>query len=371
MTKKNKYIVPLTNIKNMNVEMGYQCNIRCKFCYQEDYSPRLNIQSEIWREKLLPVYDNLERLTFIGGEPTIMKGAREFSDFIVKEYPDIKLNTISNGLQFNQEWVDKFISHGYKIIFSLNAATEDIYRQVTKYSNWGKIIANIRALVKEKEKHNSDLIIEGSFVVLPENISDIGRFIELCHSLGFDKAFYCAPLFHQMKAINRNDAFQYANEAFHIKNKFNDIKVVGLESLVNNLFPEPDKKVQDFLSKLDGGDDRDSSYYSKVCKYPWQSLYVNHSGDVSVCCAAWLPIGNLFRESIEDIWNNKNAQRMRKKIAGGDYSLCKRNCPININPSKRNRESVMAMTQKVMYRFRKDPKMALKKIKKELNRYRK
>jgi MoaA/NifB/PqqE/SkfB family radical SAM enzyme len=369
MGKEKKYIVPLSNIQNMNIEMGYQCNIRCIFCYQEDYSMRLNIKPDIWKDKLLPVYANLKRLTFIGGEPTIMEGAREFSDFIVKEYPHIKLNTITNGLRFNEQWIEKFISHGHKIIFSLNAATEDVYRKVTKYSNWGKILDNIRALVKEKEKHNSDLIIEASFVVLPENICDIGRFIELCHSLGFDKAFLGVPLFHQIKKIDRISAYEYAIEASNIKKKLAGIKVEGIEALINNLFPEPDSKIKGFIEELDEKNVRERSYYDKVCKYPWQSLYINHSGDVSVCCAAWFPIGNLYKNTIEDIWNRKAAQHMRRKIANGDYSLCKRSCPININPSRRSKESMFTMAHKLIYRIRKDPRMAIKKIKKEIGRW--
>jgi radical SAM protein with 4Fe4S-binding SPASM domain len=315
------------------------------------------------------VYPSLKRVTFLGGEPTIIKGAKDFSDFIVKEYPHIKLDTITNGLAFTGEWVDKFVLNGHKIIFSLNAASAEVYGKVTKNSNWEKVIANIKNLVAEKEKASSELILEASMLILPENIAEMGRFIELCSELGFDKAFFITPLFHQIKNIDRDVARVSIKDASDMKAKYLDMKVVGIESIAKNLFPEPDAELKELIEGTNERAERDSSYYDEVCKYPWNSLYVKHTGDVMVCCAAWFAIGDLNKNTIEDIWNSSHALDMRKKMAKKDYSLCKRICPFNENPSKKSRESINVMTRKLIYRIGKDPRMAIRKIKKEMARF--
>jgi MoaA/NifB/PqqE/SkfB family radical SAM enzyme len=369
MKKTQKYNTPLSKIETLTLEMGYQCNIRCSFCYQEDFSPKNNAPDELWKEKLLSVYPSLKRVTFLGGEPTIIKGAKEFSDFIVKKYPHIKLDTITNGLAFKGEWIDKFVSNGHKIIFSLNAASAEVYDKVTKNSNWEKVIANIENLVAEKRKASANLILEASMLVLPENIAEMGSFVELCAELGFDKAFFITPLFHQIKNIDRDVARISIKEASDMKVKYLDMKVVGIESIAKNLFPEPDAEIVELIERVGERDEREPSYYDNVCKYPWNSLYVKHTGDVMVCCAAWFAIGNLKKSSIEDIWNSSKALDMRKKMAKKDYSLCKRICPFNENPSKKSKESLNVVGRKIVYRIIKDPRMAVKKIKKEMGRF--
>ncbi len=369
MKKNEKFETPLSKIETLTLEMGYQCNIRCSFCYQEDFSPKNNAPDELWRKKLLPVYPSLKRVTFLGGEPTIIKGAKEFSDFIVKEYPHIKLDTITNGLAFKGEWIEKFVSNGHKIIFSLNAATSEVYDKITRNSNWDKVIANIKDLVAARKKASSELILEASMLVLPENIHEMGGFVELCERLSFDKAFFITPLFHQIKNIDREVARRSISEACDMKDKYKEIKVVGIESILKNLFSEPDDAVAALSERCNEHNEREPSYYDAVCKYPWNSLYVKHTGDVMVCCAAWFAIGNLNASSIEDIWNSPKALEMRKKMAAKDYSLCKRICPFNVNPSKKNKEALNVVGRKLIYRFVQDPKMTIKKIKKEAGRF--
>lgn len=367
--KNKKYKTDLSKIETLTFEMGYQCNIRCNFCYQEDFSPKNNAPDELWMEKLLSVYPSLKRVTFLGGEPTIIKGAKDFSDFIVQEYPQVKLDTITNGLAFKGEWIDKFVSNGHKIIFSLNAASPDVYGKITKNSNWDKVVANIKDLVAAKQRASSGLLLEASMLVLPENIHEMGSFVEVCEKLGFDKAFFITPLFHQIKNIDREVARRSIKEACDMKDSFTGTNIVGIESIAKNLFPEPDDEMIQLIERSNERGDRDPSYYDAVCKYPWNSLYVKHTGDVMVCCAAWFAMGNLNDNSIEDIWNSSHALDMRKKMAAKDYSLCKRICPFNVNPSKKRRESLNVVGRKLVYRFAKDPGMTIKKIKKEMGRF--
>ncbi len=62
----------------------------------------------------------------------------------------------------------------------------------------------------------------------------------------------------------------------------------------------------------------------KFCSFPFTRMYIIPNGDVHTCCAAWLPkpIGNIFRESLPDIWNSKSANMIRKTILDGTFTCC-------------------------------------------------
>jgi MoaA/NifB/PqqE/SkfB family radical SAM enzyme len=70
------------------------------------------------------------------------------------------------------------------------------------------------------------------------------------------------------------------------------------------------------------------------CSKPFQWLEVTGwtppKGDVYLCCPAWLdtPIGNLQKQSVEEVWNGDAAQAIRESIHDGSFSYCsKTRCP--------------------------------------------
>jgi MoaA/NifB/PqqE/SkfB family radical SAM enzyme len=75
----------------------------------------------------------------------------------------------------------------------------------------------------------------------------------------------------------------------------------------------------------------------KFCGNPWTYCEIYTGGGVYICCPAWnynVPVGNIFRESPERIWNSYNAQRFRRGILDGSYSACdQEKCPYLIAKS--------------------------------------
>ena len=63
-----------------------------------------------------------------------------------------------------------------------------------------------------------------------------------------------------------------------------------------------------------------------LCDHPFDYVEVRRHGGVNICCPQWNPaeIGNVFTNTIEDIWASDRAQIIRDSIINGDYSYC--NC---------------------------------------------
>jgi pyruvate-formate lyase-activating enzyme len=70
------------------------------------------------------------------------------------------------------------------------------------------------------------------------------------------------------------------------------------------------------------------------CSKPFQwfevSGWYRPKGDVFLCCPTWLerPIGNIQSQTVEQIWNGKPAQEIRRSILDGTFEFCNRSrCP--------------------------------------------
>ncbi len=65
-----------------------------------------------------------------------------------------------------------------------------------------------------------------------------------------------------------------------------------------------------------------------ICLKPFTNFEVWRTGEVFVCCGAWVPasIGNVFEQSAEEIWNSPVAKELRRSVLDGDYKYCSRSC---------------------------------------------
>jgi MoaA/NifB/PqqE/SkfB family radical SAM enzyme len=66
----------------------------------------------------------------------------------------------------------------------------------------------------------------------------------------------------------------------------------------------------------------------KICYNPWTHFEVNNpNGNVTMCCDVDTVLGNINEQSIEEIWNGKMYQKMRRMMfEEGGEKMCSPNC---------------------------------------------
>lgn len=64
----------------------------------------------------------------------------------------------------------------------------------------------------------------------------------------------------------------------------------------------------------------------KICPSPFLYAHIGATGDVHTCCPEYIkfPIGNIYRQSLDNIFNSDRAKKLRQKILKSDYSFCKK-----------------------------------------------
>jgi MoaA/NifB/PqqE/SkfB family radical SAM enzyme len=62
------------------------------------------------------------------------------------------------------------------------------------------------------------------------------------------------------------------------------------------------------------------------CAVPFEMLETTPNGDAYVCCPSWLPIpiGNIERQTAEQVWNSPIAQELRRSILDSSFRYCSR-----------------------------------------------
>lgn len=73
----------------------------------------------------------------------------------------------------------------------------------------------------------------------------------------------------------------------------------------------------------------------QFCTKPFEEVEIQFGGNVHVCCPNWnryYSLGNIYKDSFEDIWNSEKAIELRKRVMNNDYSLCDaERCPFIID----------------------------------------
>lgn len=65
---------------------------------------------------------------------------------------------------------------------------------------------------------------------------------------------------------------------------------------------------------------------SRICQFAYSRVeIVGMTGEVTFCCPSYTDfyiLGNLHKQSFEEIWNGKKAKRMRQSMLDGSFKYC-------------------------------------------------
>jgi predicted SAM-dependent methyltransferase len=186
------------------------------------------------------------------------------------------------------------------IIVSIDGITQKVYEQYRVGGNLQKALNGLKYLVRYRDKYSANVNIMPQFIVFKHNQHEIDKFTDYMNKLGL-KAFFKPPYFR-----HENSNFELADDAQYHRPQFDTI------SELKNAMSE--------------------------CINPRDVFTVQINGDVILCCHDYNKstfYGNLFEQSVEEIWNSPKYRLDRWKIISKraiDY--CINNCMTYI-PSKK------------------------------------
>src|SRR6266550_3141746 len=330
-------------------EATMRCNLHCEFCYVGDL---LNIEGE-WREEM--TLDALRKafpdnpgfqVSLTGGEIFMRKDIMSVLDlFREKGYAAGYLTT--NGTIITEERAEAladlaakgFLKH---ISVSVDGPKElhDVARGLK--GTFERTCAGLKRLQVAARRKHAPLRVSINTTVAHESLEALDQMVDVAEQLGVDAIglnhlMFSTPeeVAETVRLIGAKDAsviatFVTPDPGLDVAQVRTKVAALAQKCKDRNILFDFRPKVHSQLM---------DSYYTPGtklegrCLYPFLHARVSFSGKVVFCPFIRVEVGDLTRNSLEEVWNGERYVDMRKRLLEhGIFPVCRRCCKVELSP---------------------------------------
>lgn len=265
------------------VEPTSFCNLKCPMCTSKDIPPDKvgYMEWDLYRKIIDEARDFAHDINlFMGGESLFHKRLPGMIRYAKKNGIGTRLST--NATVLTKANTRALLDSGLDfILFSFDGYEKEVYKKIRVNANFEKTLGNIKAFLKEKLKRGS----RKPYVVF--------QVIEFTDLTGEDKKEEREAFLRRLKELPI-DKFSFI-PPHTFGGKIEREKGKGFRPIGRRYVP---------------------------CTFLWYSMSIRWDGTVVPCCvdlAGEMPLGDVRKESLLDIWNGHRLADMRMKIANKHY----------------------------------------------------
>lgn len=289
-TKKITQIIPET----FTVETILGCDLRCPECaVGGDFITRkkgwMNFERfKIIADKIKPYCKYL--YLHIWGEPLLNKDIFKMIRYASRF---TKTHISTNGNLMTEKTAAKLIQSGVSdIIVSIDGVSQEVYEKYRVGGQVGKAVNALKNLEKFKKNFDSKVNIYPQFIVFKHNQHEMQQFNELCRTIGFKPIFKAPYIRQQNSQFKLSDYSQFTRPVYQ--------KLPSLRAAM------------------------------KDCPNAENVFTILLDGSIVLCChdhGRATCYGNIFDQSVGDIWNSDEFREERHNILSGKApKFCIDNC---------------------------------------------
>ena len=280
----------------IQLEVTNNCNLRCPTCANKTMTRKRGFMSMELFKKAIDQSTELgvkQLGMYTRGEPLLHPKIFEMLEYIT--IGDLKVNLSTNGLALTKEMTKKIVFSGlFKMLFSVDGYTKDVYEKHRVGSDFQKVLDNIKYFKKFRDFNKK----------IPQPLIII-RGMVTKYTQGKSKEY-----------IDFWGPYADAITQYVVQNEAGQAKEV-IDFAVGKQIINP--KLRD------------------PCPLLFTNLLVNWDGKVTCCCVDFnedLIVGDLNKESLLDIWNGEKMKHFRKlhiEKRFDEMPLCGKCYPNRIN----------------------------------------
>lgn len=268
-----------------------RCNLKCNFCHFFSPSHKkthttdfFDTYKELDDKIVRDVFDYAakygSKIDLVG--PCEMLLDKRVPDFIAygKSVGVKYISMTTNGLLLDEVMAHKILNSGLNSLsISIDAATEETYKE-NRGGNFKKLIKNVEYFLGELEKTPDKMLISLSMILNKNAEEEVEKFKSKW------SAYRCVnELYIRNLVCKKNDGLDVSHEKnITFKNRF-------------------------------------------VCQKIWSDIHINPDGSIVPCCTmsgaiGWhnKNLGNLYKQSLEEIWTGAVACGLRRDLINEDFS---------------------------------------------------
>jgi radical SAM protein with 4Fe4S-binding SPASM domain len=221
-----------------------------------------------------------------------------------------------------------------RLTVSIHTTDPVRYAEIYRYGSFDALSAKLTRFLELCRERPVAPVVDLAFVAMDSNLQDLPGVARLAQTLGLRDI-------HVFPVMRRDDIpIQFPTElaepdVYHtefqrrvtamVERAVNEYKGTSI-AICNPSFTSGDSQLGLVPSPFPGPLPADARIYS--CEQnPWQTTHVLSNGDVVACeVLDKIPLGNLQRQSLSDIWHGTAYRTFRERYERGDVSEC-RTCP--------------------------------------------
>ena len=282
------------------------CNLRCKHCYQEDFSKAGDLDWSGLRRisdnilGAIHAWNKTACIHLTGGEPLLKPETFLLLDELNRESDVSDLGIITNGLLLNDAVIERLspISKLKTIKVSLDGPSAEIHDSIRSQGSFEKVMRNL-FLIKKQERF--DIIL--MFTAMKRNFKSLLSALDLCQDTGVDGLIIERFIPWGRGREIMGEVLDQGQWKEMIEGLF-DYFSIGTE--IHRGF-----SYQAFQVRLDRGE---MDLAGAPCVIGLDGLCVMPEGSVFPCRRFPVAIGNLLEDSLKTIWEKSEIlETLRRK----------------------------------------------------------
>ncbi|MFI5177650.1 MAG: radical SAM/SPASM domain-containing protein [Vicinamibacterales bacterium] len=329
-------------------EATMRCNLKCEFCYVGDL---LNVEGE-WRQELpletlaraFPDDEGLQ-VSFTGGEIFMRKDILEVMEvFRGKGYVCGYLTT--NGTIISDERAEAladlaqagFLKH-ISVSIDGPGALHDKARGVA--GTFERTSAGLRRLQAAARRKHAPLRVSINTTVAHETLDALDRMVEVAEDLGVDAIGLNHLMFSTPEEVAETVRLTGAKDASAISTFVTPdpgLDAARVRRQVDALIAKCRERNIRFDMRPKVRPAILDRYYTPGtplagrCLYPFLHARVSFSGKVYFCPFIRVEVGDLTKQTLEDVWTGEPYVALRRRLLdAGLFPVCRRCCKVELS----------------------------------------
>ena len=308
------------------IEVTNRCNSRCISCpltydYFHDYEPKGHLSFEAFCH-IIDQLPGLERAVLHGiGEPLLNPDLPRFVAYLKARNVRVIFNT--NAILLDRERGDALADAGLdELRVSLDAVTPELYAELRGVDRFRQVIENLRKFIKRHGGLNNPKLSLW-WVALQKNLWQLPDFVRLAAKLGVQEIHMQRLVYFGDREAIDNGTTMKAEQSLN----------AALEHQQIDLIKECEKMAISLGLVFNASGNTtptnsitaNGSHPWQACTRPWTLMYITANGNALPCCIApfathdysKIILGNVFQQSIQDVWNDVPYQNLRAAVLSG------------------------------------------------------
>lgn len=290
--------------KEVRLEVTRHCNCQCFFCHNKNTFAKKGKRTEkdLKTKNIKSIIDKIadegiKQIRFTGGEPLVRLDILELIRYAKSRGLQVRINT--NGTLISPQIAENLVGYVDVILISIASFNED--ENDTQTGLTGGLKKKIEAinLLKGKKKD----FLWACTVATKNNIRELDKIASHAYDLGVDYWFCLRqiPSNEDAAIYSKDDCAELMERLQWIKSKYREKYQDG--EVLNNPIP--------FCAF---GDENKAA---SVCSGAFygeghSTLIINPDGDILADYAYDKKMGNIFDNSIMEVWNSEEVRRFRE-----------------------------------------------------------